>query len=180
MIHADASGTPGAVIGVSQAILGERNDLLVPVDPLKVGTRVHAMLHYDDGDGVYTSTDESVPVRVGGAIVVKAINIIQTIPGTTGPTIDMTEDGFDPKTVTIKAGQIVIFKNSGTINQWPASAVHPTHAIYPEAGGCIGSAFDACKGLAPGESWSFQFNEKGSWNYHDHLNPSLVGTVKVE
>ncbi len=181
VIHADVSGTPGAVIGFSEVVSGEKTDFPVAVDASKVGSKVHAMLHYDaDENGFYTSVDEAVPVRVDGAIVVKPITIIETTPGTPGPTIDMTTDGFSPKTVTIKAGQIVMFKNSGTINQWPASAVHPTHGVYPESGGCIGSAFDACKGLTPGESWSFTFNQKGSWNYHDHLNPSLVGTIKVE
>ena len=180
VIHADASGTPGAVIGTSQAISGEITSLQVPVDPTLVGTKVYAMLHYDNGDGVYTSVDEAQPVRADGAIVVKTINIINTMPGTPGPQIDMTSDGFSPKTVTIKVGQVVTFKNSGTINQWPASAFHPTHGVYPEGGGCISSAFDACKGLKPGESWSFTFTKIGSWNYHDHLNPSLVGTVKVE
>ena len=58
--------------------------------------------------------------------------------------------------------------------------MHPTHAIYPESGGCIGSKFDACKGLKEGESWSFTFNEKGTWNYHDHFDVSKFGKIIVE
>ncbi|MBI2143470.1 cupredoxin domain-containing protein [Candidatus Woesearchaeota archaeon] len=95
-------------------------------------------------------------------------------------TIEITASGFSPSPLTIKAGDTVTFVNKDSAQHWPASAVHPTHAVYPEAGGCIGSKFDACKGLAAGETFEFTFNEKGTWKYHDHLNPSLWGTIVVE
>mgnify|MGYP001584862973 FL=1 len=95
-------------------------------------------------------------------------------------TIKITSSGFEPKTLTVKAGTTVTFVNEDSNQHWPASAVHPTHAAYPESGGCIGSKFDACKVLAQGESFSFTFNEKGSWNYHDHLRPSNTGKIVVE
>ena len=63
---------------------------------------------------------------------------------------------------------------------WPASAFHPTHKAYPTTGGCLGSTFDACKGVLPGESWSFKFDIAGSWKYHDHLKPIVFGTIVVE
>lgn len=95
-------------------------------------------------------------------------------------TVEITAAGFSPSTLAIKAGGTVAFVNKDAAQHWPASAVHPTHAVYPETGGCTGSKFDACKGLAEGESFTFIFNEKGSWKYHDHLNPSLFGTIVVE
>ncbi|MDO8511591.1 MAG: cupredoxin domain-containing protein [Nanoarchaeota archaeon] len=94
--------------------------------------------------------------------------------------ITITADGFSPKTITVKAGDTVTFFNEDSNQHWPASAMHPTHNVYPESGGCIGSKFDACKGLEQGESFSFTFNEKGSWKYHDHLSVSSTGTVVVE
>jgi|SRR3989344_4085445 len=95
-------------------------------------------------------------------------------------TIEITSSGFNPKELTIKQGDTVTWINKDTIGHWPASAVHPTHTVYPESGGCIGSKFDACKGLVQGESWIFTFNEKGSWNYHDHLVTGLFGKIIVE
>ena len=95
-------------------------------------------------------------------------------------TIRITAAGFEPKTLTVKAGTTVTFVNEDSSKHWPASAMHPTHAVYQESGGCIGSKFDACKGLEAGESFSFTFNEKGSWNYHDHLRPSNTGKIIVE
>lgn len=99
-------------------------------------------------------------------------------------TIEITAAGFSPSTLTVKSGDAVVFVNKDTAQHWPASAMHPTHTLYPEPGGCIGSKFDACKGLAQGESFSFVFNHVGSWKYHDHLNccsdPAFFGTIVVE
>lgn len=95
-------------------------------------------------------------------------------------TITMNSQGFSPAEVAIKKGDVVLFKNTGTEAMWPASAVHPSHDVYPEKGGCLGSKFDACKGVKAGESWSFTFNSVGSWSYHDHLSPGLRGKIIVE
>ena len=101
-----------------------------------------------------------------------------------GNTVEITAAGFSPNTLTVKSGDTMVFVNKDTAQHWPASAAHPTHVVYPETGGCIGSKFDACKGLAEGESFEFVFNEKGSWKYHDHLNccsdPAFFGTIVVE
>ena len=95
--------------------------------------------------------------------------------------IEITSSGFSPDTLTINSGDNVIWTNKDTYSSshWPASANHPTHSVYPEEGGCIGSNFDACNGLNYGENYSFTFNEKGTWKYHDHLNPSETGTITV-
>ena len=94
-------------------------------------------------------------------------------------TVEMSSRGFSPQTLTIKKGDTVTFVNTeGT--HWPASAMHPTHTVYPESGGCIGSKFDACKDLAEGEEWSFVFEQTGTWKYHDHLSASLTGSIIVE
>ncbi|MEK9182927.1 MAG: hypothetical protein AAB849_00245 [Patescibacteria group bacterium] len=73
-----------------------------------------------------------------------------------------------------------MFKNQSARSMWPASGFHPTHTVYPTTGGCLGSTFDACKGVLPGESWSFQFDIAGSWKYHNHLNPADFGMIVVE
>ena len=95
-------------------------------------------------------------------------------------TVEITSSGFSPKILTINAGDTVVFANKDANAHWPASAFHPTHAVYPESGGCIGSKFDSCKGLNEGEMFSFRFDNKGTWRYHDHLDPSLTGTIIVE
>lgn len=100
-----------------------------------------------------------------------------TTPATTTPSvtthiITYTEAGFTPATITIKQGDVVVFKNNSARGFWPASDEHPSHTIY--------SAFDPKRVVAAGDSWSFKFDQKGTWEYHDHRAASLVGTVIVQ
>ena len=107
--------------------------------------------------------------------------------GTAGNVIEITSSGFTPSELTISRGETVTWVNKDTEEHWPASAQHPTHTIYPgsniEKCGTAEqeSIFDACHGLSPGESWSFTFNEVGTWNYHEHLDISFgFGKVIVQ
>ena len=49
-----------------------------------------------------------------------------------GNTIEIAESGFNPITLTINAGETVTWINKNRFRAWPASAVHPTHGVYPE------------------------------------------------
>lgn len=119
--------------------------------------------------------------------IVSTVPTLTTLPSTTQTTqpteqsiINYTNGGYSPNTFNIKIGTTITFKNNSSRSMWPASAVHPTHRLYPTTGGCIGSTFDACKGIQPGGSWSFKFDIAGTWKYHDHLNPSAIGTITAE
>ena len=91
-----------------------------------------------------------------------------------------TDSGYSPATITIKKGQTVTWKNNSSRPMWTASAIHPTHSVYPTSGGCLGSTFDACAGIASGGTWSFKFDIAGTWKYHNHSNSSHTGTIVVE
>lgn len=96
--------------------------------------------------------------------------------------IVFTEEGYAPSKVTIKKGEKIRFENSADEwEMWPASAVHPTHSIYPQSSpsDCLGSSFDACEHLAPGQAWEFVFDEAGEWRFHDHIHPSKTGVITV-
>ena len=96
--------------------------------------------------------------------------------------IGYTSAGFDPATVTIKKGQTVRFVNNDvSVAVWPASAVHPTHSVYPQKSktDCLGSSFDACHGLNHGGSRDFTFDYVGTWGFHNHLSPSKTGKIIV-
>ena len=83
----------------------------------------------------------------------------------------MKADSFQPETLTVKKCTKVTFKNQDKIPRWPASNLHPTHGIYPE--------FDPLEPVEVGKEWSFVFDKVGSWKYHDHLLPSIRGTIVV-
>lgn len=86
--------------------------------------------------------------------------------------VTYTASGFSPQSLTIKTGDTVVFKNTSGSDFWPASGPHPAHTNYPE--------FDAKKAISTGESYLFTFTRTGSWKYHNHLNPSLTGTITVQ
>ncbi len=107
--------------------------------------------------------------------------------GSTNHTILITAQGFEPSTLTIKHGDIVTWMNNDSpVARWPASASHPTHRVYPGSGieKCGTSEqsdiFDACGNIVKGGSFSFIFNEKGSWGFHNHSNPTTFGKITVE
>lgn len=106
----------------------------------------------------------------------------------TGNTIEITASGYSQSEIKIKKGDTVTWVNKDSVPHWPASAAHPTHTVYP--GSDIkkcgtseqGIIFDACRGLAAGESYSFKFDQSGTWKYHDHIKPvaPFFGSVTVE
>ena len=101
----------------------------------------------------------------------------QTTPAATANSVKtveiiMTDDGYQPNTITINVGDKLRFVNKGRNAHWPASNIHPTHDLYPE--------FDPKRGLAPGEKWAFTFLNKGHWPMHDHLYPEIKGVITVK
>lgn len=86
-------------------------------------------------------------------------------------TVTLTRSGFNPQTLTIKAGTKVTWVNhsgeTATVNSDP----HPTHTLWPFLN--LGSFDD-------GGSVSVVFDKTGTYTYHNHLNPSETGTVIVE
>ena len=100
--------------------------------------------------------------------------------------ITYTDSGYSPKEVTIVQGGKVTFQNESSGLMWPATAMHPTHTVYPgsDIDKCRTeeqtSIFDACRGIEQGEGWSFLFQETGSWGFHDHLQSNHWGKINVE
>ena len=81
------------------------------------------------------------------------------------------DDGFLPKRLDIEPSDQVSFVNASDRPFWPASNIHPTHAILPP--------FDANRPIPQGESWDFTFHSRGYWRFHDHLAPQQGGLVVV-
>lgn len=86
--------------------------------------------------------------------------------------VEMRASGFSPQELKVKVGDTVDFVNKDSKPHWPASAVHPVHQCYP--------GFDALKAVQPGESYSFRFAMAKTCKFHDHMNPSLTGSLIVE
>lgn len=85
--------------------------------------------------------------------------------------IVLTSAGYQPAEITISTGTKVVFSADTAKQHWPASNLHPTHMLYSE--------FDAQHPLEPDETWSFVFDKKGRWDFHDHLRAYYSGTIYV-
>jgi len=107
-------------------------------------------------------------------------------PETTEVVVTYGTEGFNPDTAIVATGTVVTFENLSDSPVWPASAAHPTHTAYPGSGiDRCGTdeedfIFDSCRGLIPGESYSFLFGKVGEWGYHNHLSPSDTGRIIVQ
>jgi plastocyanin len=97
----------------------------------------------------------------------------------------VTYDGatFSPRNVILKAGATVVF-SSESHRMWIASDKHPDHAGFDGTTmdeHCDTTyrgdrPFDQC---ADGVEYQFTFEKRGTFEYHDHLNPDARGTVTV-
>ena len=75
VVHADANGRPGPVIGRSDLIeAGTYQNVSVEIDASRAGDRVHPMLHIDDGDGVYEFPGADGPALNAGQPVTAPVD----------------------------------------------------------------------------------------------------------
>lgn len=88
-----------------------------------------------------------------------------------GMVISITNDGFSPGTVLITPGTTVTWTNDSDGPAHIASNPHPEHDGL--------SGFDSAEPIFIGDSYTFTFEEPGTYGYHDHLNPETNGTVEV-
>lgn len=77
VIHADANGQPGEVIGNAPLTVGANTNVVVTVDAKKVTPKVYAMLHVDKGvAGTYEFPGADVPtVDAAGNVVMAPLTI---------------------------------------------------------------------------------------------------------
>jgi plastocyanin len=86
-------------------------------------------------------------------------------------TIRFTSSGFSPATLTVAVGTTVTIQNDSDRTVDFSSDPHPTHTLYP---------FLNAGDIAPGESATVTIPRAGSFGYHDHLDPSMKGTIVAQ
>lgn len=83
----------------------------------------------------------------------------------TATAIRIVDFGFDPQTVTIAAGTTVTWTNTG----------NATHTATSTSG----NVFDS-KTLRNGQTFSFKFDQAGTFAYRCEIHPSMTGTITVQ
>lgn len=82
-----------------------------------------------------------------------------------------TDRGFMPDKIEVNSGDMVEFINESSTDMWVASVPHPAHSKLP--------TFDQFRLYKKGAIYRYVFDKKGTWEYHDHISPSLGGIVIV-
>lgn len=85
--------------------------------------------------------------------------------------VTLSDSGFAPASVTVKAGTTVTFVNESAGPMWVASDPHPTHTLLP--------GFDELASVEKGGTYEYTFTKVGTWTYHNHRMPGEKGTVVV-
>ncbi|RJQ13768.1 hypothetical protein C4553_02680 [Candidatus Parcubacteria bacterium] len=199
-IHIGSCPTPGAVKYPLNNVVNGRSETTLDISLLKLGDELPSAINVHKSASevsTYVSCGdlpmqqfealdaESMMMKKEGDSMMNKESGAMMEKGKTH-TVEMTAAGFIPSTLMIKKGDAVQFTNRGTKERWPATGLHPTHEVYPgsDIDKCGTSEqskiFDACMGIAPGASWSFTFNEVGSWGYHDHLQSLVRGQIVVQ
>ena len=78
-------------------------------------------------------------------------------------TVQIKRSSFSPSSVTIKTGDTIKWVNTDTQN----------HQVVSNNGSFVSPI------LGPGKTYSHRFNASGTYRYHDGLNATVKGVVKV-
>lgn len=94
----------------------------------------------------------------------------KTSQPTSDTEITYTTTGFSPHSLTVKSGSTITIKNQSSEPLKFSSNDHPTHTLNTELNM---ATIDA------GGEGSLEVKKVGTWGYHNHLNPSDMGTIVV-
>lgn len=127
--------------------------------------------------GAFALTREDNPVNTATNTAPSTTTDVtsqETITSTdesTASVITYSNSGFAPASITVRSGDTITIKNSSSSALEFDSDPHPVHTDDRELN--IGA-------VQPGESKTATLTTKGTWGYHNHLNSSETGTIKVQ
>lgn len=78
--------------------------------------------------------------------------------------VSISNFSFNPGSTTVNKGTTVVWTNNDSAG----------HTVTADQGAGPASGL-----LNPGETYSYTFNEPGTFNYHCSVHPSMKGTVTV-
>lgn len=85
--------------------------------------------------------------------------------------IAYSASGFSPSTITVKSGDTVAIKNTSSTDMQFDSDPHPVHSDDTDLNAGL---------VSPGQTLTFTVTKKGTFGYHNHLDPSQRGTIVIK
>jgi len=123
--------------------------------------------NYPDGAAITSASDYSV---AGSASTYGTIELDKDLRAPVEVTLN-ADGSFTPSSVTVSVGRAVRFTNQSGAKGRVASNPHPAHDGLP--------GFDSAD-LPAGLNYAYKFKRTGTFGFHNHLNPSMQGTVTVQ
>jgi len=181
------AGRLGQIIEISRYLsTGTHTDINISLGDFYEGGDELIVMAYEDAENDKVFNDFDQPLKIDGvplsAYVATGASVPSSITTNTGnadaihtmgnssmATIQYTDTGFEPKELSVPLGAMVHFVNKSSKEMWVASNEHPGHTDLP--------TFDQ---FMTGDQYVYVFDTTGDWKYHDHLNPTAEGVIKVE
>jgi plastocyanin len=198
VIHAQADGKPGPILGYSPVADGANAEVIVEIDAAKATETLYAMLHTDAGEiGTWEFPNgPDAPVMVGEQVVTPAFKVskqaaasqsaptaVPAAPSNAGSEIpagavvvagdeaevEMEDFKFNPPVLVVRIGTTVKFANKDEVQ----------HTATSDTG-----VFDSGY-LSKGEEYFFTFTEPGTYPYYciPHGGPGgqgMAATIIVQ
>lgn len=173
VIHAEADGAPGPILGRTAVEAGYTSGVVVEIDTENATEKMFAMLHVDAGTAgefEFPGGDD-VPARDADGNVVTPPFVVDLgmAEAADGAAVSITDSRFTSKEVKVKVGSTVTWTHDGNF----------PHTITADAG-----AFNSGT-LGAGDAFSVTFDEPGTYAYYCEFHGSadgggMSGTVIVE
>jgi plastocyanin len=167
VIHAQADGKPGPILGYSPVSSGENRNVVVRIDLSAATATLYAMLHTDAGTvGTWEFPGgPDTPVAVDGQVVSPAFQL-QALSGEAE--IEIEDFAFHPKVLVIRAGTTVKWANKDNVQHTTTADNKLWDSGY----------------LSKGDTFNYTFAQPGVYPYYciPHGGPGgqgMSGTVVV-
>lgn len=85
--------------------------------------------------------------------------------------ITITKDGFVPASLSVKKGTKIIWTNSDEATHQLQANPHPTGESLPGLKSEV---------LTSGQTYEYTADISGTFDYHDHLNPTNNGKLEIQ
>jgi plastocyanin len=156
----------GEVIGASALLSRGTHSAIVIKAPLSPAGVYYANLYADDGDKVFAlSSDQPIKTSTGALLAVRFEANVDVATAAKTYTVGMRNYAFDPATLAVKKGDLVIFTNLD-------SMVHTVTA----------GAFGGQHVLDLGKSYTVNTANlaRGTYPYRCDYHPNMTGTLIVQ
>ncbi len=167
---------------------GTHNNIPINIENADIKGKELIVMTYEDYDNDQVFNDLDMPViDENGFMTARYVATGKPLPSTITEAEDpnkmvmpgmkvmakvrYTDTGFVPNKIEIKVGDMVEFVNESNKDMWVASMSHPAHAILP--------TFDQFRAYKKGAIYRYIFDKKGTWEFHDHINPTRGGVINV-